>query len=96
MMPWPGAKGEQLRGHEFHHSSLENLDPAVRFAYQVQRGHGVDGARDGIVLKNLVASYAHLRSEAGSGWAARFVAFVRAQQGLPAATPARSAAALAA
>ncbi len=94
-MPWPGAKGEPLRGHEFHHSSLENLDPALRFAYRVQRGHGVDGARDGIVLKNMVASYAHLRSQAGSGWAARFVAFVRAQRGWRSAASTRAAAALA-
>ena len=77
-MPWPGGENAGIvRGHEFHHSSLENLDPSLRFAYRVTRGHGVDGSRDGIVVNNLLASYAHLRSGAGSHWAPRFVQFVR-------------------
>jgi cobyrinic acid a,c-diamide synthase len=79
-MPWGGAGGD-LKGHEFHHSGLENLDPAVAFAYRVTRGHGIDGAHDGVCVHNLVASYAHLRSAAGASWAPRFVAFVRQQRG---------------
>jgi cobyrinic acid a,c-diamide synthase len=74
--PWPGG-GAAVRGHEFHHSSLENLDPGVRFAYRVTRGHGIDGRHDGIVHGNVLAAYTH-RLGAGAGdWAARFVAFVR-------------------
>jgi len=76
-MPWGGAGPALQRGHEFHHSSLENLDPRVDFAYAVERGHGVDGHHDGVVVHHLLASYAHLRSAAGSDWAPRFVAFVR-------------------
>jgi cobyrinic acid a,c-diamide synthase len=79
-MPWGGDADEVLRGHEFHHSSLDNLDPGIAFAYHVQRGHGVDGARDGVLVHNLLASYAHLRHGAGSEWATRFVAFVRRQR----------------
>jgi len=80
-MPWPAGGGAVpaariVRGHEFHHSSLENLDPGVQFAYRVQRGHGVNGTHDGVLVHNLLASYAHLRSAAGSGWAQRFVAHV--------------------
>lgn len=80
-LPWPtlDGAGEEgvVRGHEFHHSSLENLAPGQRFAYRVQRGHGIDGSHDGLVRHNLVASYTHLRSGAGSSWVPRFVAFVR-------------------
>jgi cobyrinic acid a,c-diamide synthase len=77
--PWPGgAPGAPWRAHEFHHSSLENLPPEMRCAWRVTRGHGLDGAHDGIVHRNVLASYAHLRSGAGSDWTARFVAFVRA------------------
>ena len=87
-MPWPAAidrergsaPGAVLRCHEFHHSSLENLDPGLRFAYRVERGHGIDGSSDGIVSGNLLASYAHLRSAAGTHWAQRFAAFVRAHR----------------
>ena len=78
--PWPvsaAAAPATLRGHEFHYSSLENLEPDLRYAYRVLRGHGVDGARDGIVHRNVLASYAHLRSGAGADWAQGFVAFVR-------------------
>ena len=78
--PWPvtaGAASATLRGHEFHYSSLENLAPGLKFAYRVQRGHGVDGANDGIVYRNALASYAHLRSGCGSDWATGFVEFVR-------------------
>jgi cobyrinic acid a,c-diamide synthase len=81
-MPWPGGgEGHAVRGHEFHHSSLENLDPGVRFAYRVDRGHGVDGRHDGICVHNLLASYSHLRGGAGSDWPSRFVAFVERVRG---------------
>lgn len=77
--PWLTGIGQMLRGHEFHYSSLENVAPELKFAYRVTRGHGVGDQRDGIVYRNVLASYAHLRSGAGSDWAAQFVAFVRAQ-----------------
>jgi cobyrinic acid a,c-diamide synthase len=80
--PWPAAPGERagaLRlGHEFHHSSLENLDPGVCWAYRVQRGHGVDGTHDGIRVHNVLASYAHQRHTGGNRWPERFLAFVAA------------------
>jgi cobyrinic acid a,c-diamide synthase len=83
-MPWPAApglgEGALLRGHEFHHSSLVNLDPGVAFAYRVRRGHGIDGVHDGVLVHNLLASYAHLRTAAGGHWAPRFMAFVRRQR----------------
>jgi cobyrinic acid a,c-diamide synthase len=79
-MPWPspGADAGTARGHEFHHSSLENLPPGQRYAWRVQRGHGIDGRHDGLLLHNLLASYSHLRSGAGSDWVPRFMAHVRA------------------
>lgn len=80
--PWPMPAGQaavpEVRGHEFHYSSLDNLDASeLKYAYEVKRGHGIDGHHDGIVYKNLLASYAHLRSLGTYNWAARFVAFVR-------------------
>ena len=78
--PWPArAAGAPalIRAHEFHYSSVENLAPGLEFAYEVERGHGIDGRHDGIVYKNLLASYAHLRDVAQHRWAARFVEFAR-------------------
>ena len=77
---WPRPQAAQaplIHAHEFHYSSVENLAPDVEFAYEVERGHGIDGRHDGIVHKNLLASYAHLRDVAGNPWARRFVDFVR-------------------
>lgn len=79
-LPWPdldAVGAREIGAHEFHYSSLENLAPGTTFAYRVMRGHGVDGKHDGIVYKNLLASYCHLRSVQGHNWAARFVAWVR-------------------
>ena len=78
--PWPGhgkTDGKPLRAHEFHYSSLDNIGEGVEYAFDVGRGHGIDGRRDGIVHKNVVASYVHRRSVGTDDWAARFVAFVR-------------------
>jgi cobyrinic acid a,c-diamide synthase len=82
--PWPTSVGSspvpEVHGHEFHYSSLDNLDTSgLKYAYEVKRGHGIDGHHDGIVYKNLLASYAHLRSLGAYNWAARFVAFVRSK-----------------
>lgn len=79
--PWPrpDVPAKQIKAHEFHYSSLENLPPDTRYAYQVDRGHGIDGQRDGLVLHNLLASYTHLRTIGSCYWATRFVAFIRKQ-----------------
>ncbi|MFM2068210.1 MAG: cobyrinic acid a,c-diamide synthase, partial [Pseudomonadota bacterium] len=79
------APGQRVRAHEFHHSSLEGLpDPlpaGMAFAWTVRRGHGIDGRHDGLVMHRLLASYAHLRDAAGSGWVAHFLARVQAARG---------------
>lgn len=78
--PWPGpgkVRGTTLRAHEFHYSGLENVHEGTQYAFEVKRGYGVDGQHDGIVHRNVVASYIHRRNVAQDHWAARFVAFVR-------------------
>lgn len=65
--------GMSLRGHEFHHSRLiraEKLD----FAYELKRGRGVEGCRDGVVYKNVLAAYTHLHALGTPQWAMSFVA----------------------
>lgn len=73
--PW--LDRAEVAAHEFHYSSIEGLAADTRFAYRVARGHGTDGKSDGIVVNNLLANYAHLRSAGSCDWAARFVEFVR-------------------
>ena len=78
--PWPLPGSAEVRAHEFHYSSLENLAPGTIYAYEVIRGNGVDGQHDGIVHKNLLACYAHLRDLEDNHWTRRFVQFVRQQR----------------
>jgi cobyrinic acid a,c-diamide synthase len=89
-MPWPaaGRRPAQIRAHEFHYSALVDADASLRYAFEVRRGHGIDGRRDGIVLHNLLASYTHLRSVAHYDWTTDFVAFVRQHAGAPRAAAA--------
>ncbi len=77
--PWPrpDMPAQQIRAHEFHYSSLENLPSDACFAYHVERGYGIDGDRDGLIVHNLLASYTHLRTIGRCYWATRFVAFIR-------------------
>jgi cobyrinic acid a,c-diamide synthase len=70
---------KQIKAHEFHYSSIENLPANSQFAYHVERGYGIDGKRDGLIVHNLLASYAHLRTIGSCYWATRFVAFIRWQ-----------------
>ena len=72
-----GDDATALAAHEFHYSSLTNLSPQTRYAYRMQRGHGCDGEHDGIIYRNLLASYTHLRSTPACDWAAEFAQFVR-------------------
>lgn len=76
--PWPAgdAQAHVISAHEFHHSGLENLAGDIRFAYEVVRGHGIDGQHDGIVYKNMLASYAHLRDAENNHWVRRFLLHV--------------------
>ncbi|MHB8254475.1 MAG: cobyrinate a,c-diamide synthase [Acidiferrobacter sp.] len=81
--PWCPERVDPAAGlpaHEFHYSRLVNVDPGARFAYDMVRGYGIDGHKDGIVVKNLLASYAHLRDVQGCAWTRPFVDFVRAHR----------------
>ncbi|HEX9859900.1 MAG TPA: cobyrinate a,c-diamide synthase [Nitrospirota bacterium] len=73
--PWP-AFGDEIRAHEFHHSSLTGLAETV-FAYDVARGSGIDGRHDGIVADNLLAGYSHVHGLATPGWAGAVTGFIR-------------------
>lgn len=76
-MPWPGMQAEELSGHEFHYSSLDDMPENCDYAYKVVRGHGIDGHNDGYVYKNLLANYAHMRNVGNNHWAERFIAHIQ-------------------
>ncbi|MEW6120080.1 MAG: cobyrinate a,c-diamide synthase [Pseudomonadota bacterium] len=69
-----------IPAHEFHYSSLENLPDDTIYAYQVVRGHGIDGAHDGYQTHNLLAGYVHRRGSGTLGWITPFLNQVRARK----------------
>ncbi|MGD8559027.1 MAG: hydrogenobyrinic acid a,c-diamide synthase (glutamine-hydrolyzing) [Gammaproteobacteria bacterium] len=82
--PWPAAADEPQRpttipAHEFHYSSLQNCGQ-VKYAYRIRRGTGIDGQHDGIVYKNVLGCYAHLRDVKSHHWVSRFLQFVQQRQ----------------
>ncbi len=77
--PWQAHESNEktIRAHEFHYSSLDNLPADTKFAFKMERGHGIDGEHDGLMLHNMLACYTHQRSVGNCHWASRFVDFVR-------------------
>ena len=88
--PWPRKDGMpvEIRAHEFHYSTLENIPGNLEYAYEVTRGTGIDGHHDGIVHRNVLACYTHMRDVGGNHWTGRFVEFVRRQRALHRPAPA--------
>lgn len=75
--------GTVVRGHEFFHTRMVNLElpPGTGLVYRVRRGHGIDGQHDGLLYKNVFASYNHLHALGAKEWAANFVALARWYKG---------------
>jgi cobyrinic acid a,c-diamide synthase len=87
--PWPRVTGSavEIRAHEFHYSTLENVASNLVYAYDVTRGTGIDGQHDGIVYRNVLACYTHMRDVGNNHWTARFVDFVRLHRAAHQARP---------
>jgi cobyrinic acid a,c-diamide synthase len=66
--------GEVLKGHEFHYSKAV-LHPSedTRTVFKVLRGEGVDGMKDGLCRKNVLATYTHIHAGGNQEWARRLV-----------------------
>jgi len=67
-------KGQVLRGHEFHYSITE-CDRDARFAYSMNRGKGIEDAKDGLMVYNTLAGYMHTHPASAS--MERFVGMCR-------------------
>ncbi|HAT50145.1 MAG: cobyrinate a,c-diamide synthase [Nitrospirae bacterium] len=65
---WPG-EGVRVHCHEFHYSHIVACHSEMRFAFRVRRGTGIDGQHDGLIYRNVLASYAHFHAAGSPGWA---------------------------
>jgi cobyrinic acid a,c-diamide synthase len=62
--------GAEIKGHEFHYSYITGLkESGVQTAFRVLRGHGMGDKIDGILVKNALATYAHVHALGEPSWA---------------------------
>jgi cobyrinic acid a,c-diamide synthase len=69
--------GTVLRGHEFHYSRIAAGPAAADLAFEVRRGAGSLGGRDGLTRGNVLATWLHVHALGEPGWAGALVARAR-------------------
>jgi cobyrinic acid a,c-diamide synthase len=66
--------GTEIRGHEFHYSRVLRWSGSESdLVFRMQRGVGIQGDRDGIVHKNVLATYTHIHALGNPGWSSALV-----------------------
>ena len=61
--------GESIKGHEFHYSKpVFDRHEGFDMVFKMQRGHGIDGRRDGLLRENLLATYSHVHAGGNLRW----------------------------
>ncbi len=70
-----GKAGNSFIGHEFHHSEIVELPENTIFAIKLERGEGIKGELDGVLVKNTMAAYVHLHAASYTEFAGSFVDF---------------------
>jgi len=63
------AKGQSLKGHEFHYSRIVGHDASFPFVFQLKKGHGIVAGWDGMCYKSVLASYSHIHAVGNELWA---------------------------
>ncbi len=66
--------GTEIRGHEFHYSRvLDWTGNENDLVFHMKRGVGITKDRDGIVYKNVLATYTHIHALGTPGWAGALI-----------------------
>jgi cobyrinic acid a,c-diamide synthase len=61
--------GTRISGHEFHYCRiLSRREDDSHTAYRVLKGTGIDGQRDGLCRKNILAGFTHLHALGTPEW----------------------------
>jgi cobyrinic acid a,c-diamide synthase len=62
--------GTEIRGHEFHYSRVSKRDGQKGdLVFRMQRGAGIEKDRDGMLYKNVLATYTHVHALGTPQWA---------------------------
>ena len=74
-------KGAILKGHEFHYCRVLSCGAGgERMAFRVKRGAGLDGCRDGLIGRNVLAGFTHLHALGTPLWVAAMIGAARRYQ----------------
>ena len=74
---WGIKENISINAHEFHHANINFKNNIKRkFAYNVNRGYGINGLNDGFQYKNLLANFSHLRHTKKTPWIKHFIKFI--------------------
>jgi cobyrinic acid a,c-diamide synthase len=66
--------GTVLSGHEFHYARVLGYEhDRVETAVKVKRGTGFDCGRDGLIYRNVFASFCHVHALGEKSWAKALV-----------------------
>jgi cobyrinic acid a,c-diamide synthase len=66
--------GTEIKGHEFHYSRVKNWSGKDDdLVFRMQRGAGIHDDRDGMLYKNVLATYTHIHALGNPGWAKALV-----------------------
>jgi cobyrinic acid a,c-diamide synthase len=66
--------GMEIRGHEFHYSRVSKWTGSDNdLVFRMKRGVGISKDRDGILYKNVLATYTHIHAVGTPEWAPALV-----------------------
>jgi cobyrinic acid a,c-diamide synthase len=66
--------GLEIKGHEFHYSRVSKWTGSDNnLVFRMKRGAGISKDRDGILYKNVLATYIHIHALGTPGWAPALV-----------------------
>ena len=63
---------EPVRAHEYHYSEVTAKEDST-FGFDIRRGTGITGTKDGLVFKNSMGTYMHQHALSAKDWAKGFV-----------------------
>ena len=66
-------RGDSFRAHEFHWSKLQNVPDDNIFAYNTRKSNGSKSGVDGLLNKNVLASYSHVHFSSNPELARNFL-----------------------
>ena len=72
-----GPEGTKVRGHEFHYSQIQSVDPDAEFIYTMMNRKAVLHDKEGFVKNSALGSYVHLHWGSNPEVAKNFVDYCR-------------------